>query len=240
MVIPVLLAPARAPPVDLMLAFDGKRVRAGDSPPALLPFEQGGQLAAAVELPGGGVLVLDAGKPAIVIAGREAARAVAQLSRVIAHDGTRLTLGVALDGARGPAIVGYSLSSGEVFAGALDVGRTEVGPLKGLGSMASLGERGVAACGAGRPTHRLVAELRVALRVTAKSGRVLLDETVAAAALLVSADGHLCVEGLELGVRERAEDREGVGISAGFGAGRAAAVRTGDARERLSCTLEGA
>lgn len=237
--VPVLLAPGAEPPADLLLLVDGPggrrglRARAGAASaraPALLPFDHAGAIAAAVELPGGGLLALDAAKGSLLLATRAATLTIAGFAPVPDVAGVRLTLGRRLD-APGLALVGYAVASGDVFAGALDVARGEVGPLEALGSLASLREIGAGGCGGARPSHRFVAELTAALRVASRSGAPLLDEDVPAAALLAGDRGALCVEAIEL----RASARGSPDLVAVFGPGGGAALRGGG--PRLRCEI---
>ncbi|WP_437806772.1 hypothetical protein [Sorangium sp. So ce1078] len=237
-IVPVLLAPGAGAPVDLLLLFHanepqgrrGLRVRAGAAPPALLPFDHAGTIAAAAELPGGDLLAFDAGKRSLLLATRQATLSVAGLAPVPDVAGARLTLGRRLD-APGFALVGYSVSSGEVVAGPLDVARGQVGPLEPLGSLASLAEIGAGGCGGARPSHRFIAELPATLRVASRSGAPLLEEDAPAAALLAGGRGALCVEAIEI----RAAARGAQDLGAVFGPGGAAALRGGGAR--LRCEL---
>ncbi|WP_437476788.1 hypothetical protein WME75_27020 [Sorangium sp. So ce1014] len=235
---PVLLAPGAGAPVDLLLLFDasgpqgrrGLRVRAGGAPPALLPFDHAGTIAAAAELPGGDLLAFDAGKRTLLLVTRRATLPVAGLAPVPDVAGARLTLGRRLD-APGLVLVGYSVASGEVVAGPLDVARGQVGPLEPLGSLASLAEIGAGDCGGARPSHRFIAELPVTLRVASRSGTPLLEEDAPGAALLAGGGGALCVEAIEI----RAAARGAQDLGAVFGPGGAAALRGGGAR--LRCEL---
>ncbi|WP_437566493.1 hypothetical protein [Sorangium sp. So ce542] len=235
--VPVLLAPGAKAPADLVLLLDANephgrralRVPAGAAPPALLPFDHAGAIAAAAELPGGDLLAFDAGKRSLVLATRQATLAVAGLAPVPDVAGARLTLGRRLD-APGFALVGYAVASGEVVAAPLDAARGEVGPVEPLGSLASLAEIGAGGCGGARPSHRFIAELPVTLRLSSRSGAPLLDEDAPAAALLAGGRGALCVEAIEI----RAAARGAQDLGAAFGPGGAAALRGG---ARLRCEL---
>ncbi|WP_148314020.1 hypothetical protein [Sorangium cellulosum] len=235
--VPVLLAPGAKAPADLLLLVDANephgrralRVPAGAAPPALLPFDHAGAIAAAAELPGGGLLAFDAGKRSLLLATRQATLAVAGLAPVSDVAGARLTLGRRLD-APGFALVGYAVASGEVVAAPLDVARGEVGPAEPLGFLASLAEIGAGGCGGARPSHRFIAELPVTLRLSSRSGAPLLDEDAPAAALLAGGRGALCVEAIEI----RAAARGAQDLGAVFGPGGAAALRGG---ARLRCEL---
>ncbi|XYH93452.1 hypothetical protein ACMHYB_37130 [Sorangium sp. So ce1128] len=239
--VPVLLAPGAKAPADLLLLFReggprgetgprGLRVRAGAAPPALLPFDHAGAIAAAAELPGGDLLAFDAARRTLLLATPQATLSIAGLAPVPDVAGVRLTLGRRLD-APGFAIVGYSVVSGEVLAGPLDVARGQVGPLDPLGSLSSLAEIGAGGCGGARLSHRFIAELPATLRVASRDGTPLFDEDVPAAALLAGGGGALCVEAIEL----RAPAGGSPGLTAVFGPGGTAALRGGGAR--LRCEL---
>ena len=232
-VAPILRQPGRAGSVDLMLLLGRKWTRAGDASPALLPFEHAGLITAAAELPGGGLAVLDTDKGVVLVAGRDAARPALWLSRVPSPGDIRLTLGARLDG-KGLTLVGYSATTGEVFAGALELSRAEVGPLSALGALGSLEAMGAGACQPRALAQRFVAGIPVALRVEAEGGRVLLDEPVEAAALLGAGGGHLCAEGVEA----RVELGGVVEVRALFGTSTAAAVRGRGGEARARCEIE--
>ncbi|WP_437720693.1 hypothetical protein [Sorangium sp. So ce861] len=235
--VPVLRAPGAKAPADLLLLFDANephrrralRVPAGAAPPALLPFDHAGAIAAAAELPGGDLLAFDAGKRSLLLATRHATLAVAGLAPVPDVAGARLTLGRRLD-APGFALVGYAVASGEVVAAPLDVARGQVGPVEPLGSLVSLAEIGAGDCGGARPSHRFIAELPVTLRLSSSSGAPLLEEDAPSAALLAGGRGALCVEAIEI----RAAARGAQDLGAVFGPGGAAALRGG---ARLRCEL---
>ncbi|WP_441292853.1 hypothetical protein ACSRUE_22870 [Sorangium sp. KYC3313] len=241
-IVPVLLAPGARAPADLLLLFDasgphgrrGLRVRAGAEPPALLPFDHAGTIAAAVELPGGELLALDAGRRSFVVAVRQGTFPAFGLARVPELAGARLTLGRRLD-APFVALVGYSVASGEVVAGPIDVARGQVGPLEPLGTLASLAEVGAGGCGGARPSHRFIAELPAALRVASRSGAPLFEGDAPASALLSGGGGALCVEAIEI----RAAARGGLDLGVVFGPDGAAALRDGGGGGgvRLRCEL---
>ncbi|WP_437902469.1 hypothetical protein WME95_28240 [Sorangium sp. So ce327] len=241
-IVPVLLAPGARAPADLLLLFDasgphgrrGLRVRAGAEPPALLPFDNAGTIAAAVELPGGELLALDAGRRSFVVAVRHGTFPAFGLARVPELAGARLTLGRRLD-APGVALIGYSVASGEVVAGPIDVARGHVGPLEPLGPLASLAEMGAGGCGGARPSHRFIAELPATLRVASRNGAPLFEGDAPASALLSGGRGALCVEAIEI----RAAARGGLDLGVVFGPDGAAALRDGGGGGgvRLRCEL---
>ncbi|WP_437521046.1 hypothetical protein WME79_28300 [Sorangium sp. So ce726] len=237
-VVPVLLAPGARAPADLLLLLDGSgphgrrglRVRAGAEPPALLPFDHAGTITAAVELPGGELLALDAGMRSFVVAVRQGTFPAFGLARVPELAGARLTLGRRLD-APGVALIGYSVASGEVVAGPIDVARGQVGPLEPLGPLASLAEMGASGCGGARPSHRFIAELPATLQVASRSGAPLFEGDAPASALLSGGRGALCVEAIDV----RAAARGGLDLGVVFGPDGAAAPRGGGVR--LRCEL---
>ncbi|WP_437989476.1 hypothetical protein [Sorangium sp. So ce145] len=241
-IVPVLLAPGARAPADLLLLFDasgphgrrGLRVRAGAEPPALLPFDHAGTIAAAVELPGGELLALDAGRRSFVVAVRQGTFPAFGLARVPELAGARLTLGRRLD-APGVALIGYSVASGEVVAGPIDVARGQVGPLEPLGTLGSLAEMGAGGCGGARPSHRFIAELPATLRVASRNGAPLFEGDAPASALLSGGRGALCVEAIEI----RAAARGGLDLGVVFGPDGAAALRDGGGGGgvRLRCDL---
>ncbi|WP_437292984.1 hypothetical protein [Sorangium sp. So ce426] len=241
-VVPVLLAPGARAPADLLLLFDasgphgrrGLRVRAGAEPPALLPFDNAGTIAAAVELPGGELLALDAGRRSLLVAVRQGTFPAFGLARVPELAGARLTLGRRLD-APGVALIGYSVASGEVVAGPIDVARGQVGPIEPLGTLASLAAMGAGGCGGARPSHRFIAELPATLRVASRSGAPLFEGDAPASALLSGGRGALCVEAIEI----RAAARGGLDLGVVFGPDGAAALRDGGGggAVRLRCEL---
>jgi hypothetical protein len=112
---------------------------------------------------------------------------------------TRLTLARRTEGGA-LALAGYSNASGEIFAGALDLGRAEVGPLASLGRLFDLAEAGECP----RATHRMLVELPVLLEVTGRKGDLLFQEQVAAAALILAGGGErVCVEAVEAALQPR-------------------------------------
>ncbi|WP_437585732.1 hypothetical protein [Sorangium sp. So ce1000] len=236
--VPVLLAPGATAPADLLLLFDpsesqarrGLRVRAGAEPPALLPFDYPGVISAAVELPGGDLLALDARRRTLVLAARQGAFPALGLAQVPELAGARLTLGRRLD-APGVALIGYSVASGEVVAGAIDVARGQAGPLEPLGPLAALAEIGAGGCGGARPSHRFIAELPTTLRVASRSGAPLFEGDAPGTALLAGGRGALCVEAIEI----RAAGRGALDLGVIFGPGGGAAAR--GAAARLRCEL---
>jgi hypothetical protein len=234
LVAPILTAGAAAKaPVDLLLLADKKRLRLSAASPSLLPFEQGSRVTVLVDLPGGDLAALDADRGVIsLVPGALSARPALRLVRVSDAARTRLTLARA---GAGLAVVGYSTTSGEVFAGALDLGRAEVSPLGPLGSLRTLGPAGSGPCS--RPgTFRFLADLPIDVRVVERSGREVLRGS-ALAVVLVSASGErLCAEGVEA----KLPRGEPLILSAVFGGSRPASViRSAGTSTPVTCSLEG-
>jgi hypothetical protein len=147
---------------------------------------------------------------------------------------TRLTLARSVVG-DGLAVVGYSTISGEVFAGALDLGRAEVAPLTALGSLRTLGLAGVGACG--RPgTHRFLADLPFDVRVVERSGREVLRGSALGVVLVSGSSERLCLEGVEA----KLPRGEPLVLSAVFGGSRPAGVlRSAGGSMPVVCSLDG-
>jgi len=222
-------------PVDLLLLADKRRLRLSAASPSLLPFEQGSRVTVLVDLPGGDLAAFDADRAVLsLVPGASAARPALRLARVPDAARTRLTLARAVVG-EGLAVVGYSTTSGEVFAGALDLGRAEVSPLAALGSLRTLGAAGSGACG--RPgTYRFLADLPVDVRVVGKAGRELLRGSSLAVVLVSGSGERLCAEGVEA----RLPRGEPLTLSAVFGGSRPASViRSAGGSTPVTCSLEG-
>jgi hypothetical protein len=232
-VAPILLPPSRPGPVDLLLMVDRRWARAGDAVPALLPLDYDGRITAAADLPGGGLIALDAEKGVVLVATRDAVRPAVRLTRVHAPTDVRLTLGMRLD-RPGLSVVGYSVASGQVFGGALDLGRAEVAPIEALGMLREVDEMGAGACTARGLSQRFVAEIPVLVRVEAGGGRGIADDEVEATALVAGGGGRLCAEGVEA----RLDAGGGLEIRAQFGAKQAAVVRGRGGEARARCGLE--
>ena len=222
-------------PVDLLLLADKRRLRLSAASPSLLPFEQGSRVTVLVDLPGGDLAAFDADRAVLsLVPGASAARPALRLARVPDAARTRLTLARAVVG-EGLAVVGYSTTSGEVFAGALDLGRAEVSPLAALGSLRTLGAAGSGACG--RPgTYRFLADLPVDVRVVGKAGRELLRGSSLAVVLVSGSGERLCAEGVEA----RLPRGEPLTLSAVFGGSLPASViRSAGGSTPVTCSLEG-
>jgi hypothetical protein len=234
MVIPVLDASPREP-LDLLLALGRRRLRAGAAGSSLLPFDVPGRIAIALDLPDGSMIALDASAGVIWIVRGEATAAAIRMVRLASVSSERITLARRLDG-KGPAIVGYSTVTGDVFTGAIDLARAEVGPLVALGRLDTIGEAGEGACAGIKATHRFLADVPVALSIAGKSGKALFADDRTAALLLEGNGDRLCAVGLEAGLpRGAAAD-----LSVRFGRGGAAAVRTDAWWAKGSCAISAA
>jgi hypothetical protein len=229
-VIPIL--GAGRDPVDLLLVVDRRRLRAGAPSAQLLPFDLPGKITVAADGPGGALVTLDADRGVVAITSGEASAAAIHLTRVPDVTQTRLTLARRPGG--GLALVGYSIQSGEVFAGDLDLGRASVGPLSPLGSLETIAEASLGACRSAKATHRFLAESPVALRVLGKGGAVLLEQVVTMWGLVAASADRLCVEGIEAALPG---DRATV-LGASFARRGETAVRIGEKVVRGVCTID--
>jgi hypothetical protein len=222
--------------VDLVLLADRRRLPLGASSSRLLPFDYVGAISTMTEDADGGLYALDADKGVLLYARGDAGRPLVRLTRIADVQRVRLTLGVRSDG-RGPAIVGVSTSSGEVFVGALDPARAEVGPLEALGNLASLRDGGAAECRARRPTHRFLADIPVALALTGGDRKRIDDGVSVTATALIDADRErLCLQGLEVRLSQSQGQAE---LTASFGSRPGAVLRAGSRSTRASCTIQG-
>lgn len=235
-----LLTSARAdsaPPVDLIFLPDTRRTVLSASSPSLLPFDYGGRFAGFAELRDGAVVAFDTNKSFIVVARGGPALPVLRVVRPSDAASARFTIAQSLD-ASAPAIalVGYSLGSGDVFAGPLDLGRAEIGVLRPLGAVNSLVAADAPACSSIRPLYRFVADVRVPVRLRSKADQPLLERPLSVSLLVAASAERLCVEGLEIRL-PGADDRY---ISASFSArgGVSAALRSGLTSERARCAIE--
>jgi hypothetical protein len=223
----------RAGGVDLLLVVDHRRLRAGAGS-AFLPFAVPSALTIAAEAPGGTLVVLDADKGVVWASRGEATSAALRLTRVPDVARSRLTLARRLD-RDGLALVGYSTSTGEVFAGDLDLARAEVGPLVALGAVSSILEADSGACRGRQASHRLLAEIPAIITVFGPDARRLFSGA-AVAALLLEGDGErLCARGIEASL-ERTRATE---LSAVFGKFSRARVRGEGVATLGSCSIEG-
>jgi hypothetical protein len=233
-VVPILGAGTGAP-VDLLLLVGQRRLRAGGGAAALQPFEVASRPTIAADGPEGSLVVLDAERGALWLARGDAVAPALHLVRVPDVSRARLTLARRLaGGALGPgvwgqsphrealALAGYSTTTGEIFAGALDLGRAEVGPLAVLGRLEAMGEAGTCP----KATHRLLVELPAQLRLVGRRGEVIFDERVTVSVLIVAGGERACVEAVEAVVRPAAWGRDAV-LRATLGPGGSASAWSG-------------
>ena len=230
-VIPLLGASAREP-VDLLLAVGKRRLRVGAASRSFLPFDIAAKITIAADGPDGELVALDPDKGIVWIARGEAVSAALRLSRVADVSSMRFTLGRRLEGG-GLVLVGYSLTTGEAFAGDLDLARAEVGPLFALGGLGTLAERGAPACSAQKGAIRFVADLLTDLRVTGKGSAPLHSQEGLKTFLIEATAERLCALGMEGGL----SSGNSVDLTVRFGRDGAAAVRTSAQIARGTCSL---
>ena len=221
--------------VDLVLLTDRRRLSLGASSTRLLPFDYVGTISTMIEDADGGLYALDADKGVLLYARGDAGRPLVRLTRITDVQRVRLTLGVRSHD-RGPAIVGVSTSSGEVFVGALDPARAEIGPLEALGNLALLRDGGAAECRAVRPTHRFLADIPVDLALTGGDRKRIDDGVSVTATALIDADrDRLCLQGLEVRLSQSQGQAE---LTASFGPKPGAVLRAGSKSTRAACTIQ--
>ncbi len=230
--VPILAAGPRGL-VDLMLFREPtqgglrRRLRAGGGVASFIPFAIHFQPSIGADGPDGSLVFLDATHDDLWVSRGAATFAALHLVSIPDVSRTRLTLAQRLDGGA-LALAGYSTTTGEIFAGALDLGRAEVGPLVALGRLSELAEAG--ACP--HATHRLLVELPVQLRVSGRHGEVFVEERVTAAALLLAGGGEaVCVEAVETALNQRV-------LRAVLGAGGSASVWSEGATVRGTCSAK--
>lgn len=231
-VVPILDASPRAP-VDLLLVVDKHRLRAGAPGRSFLPFDLQSKVSIAVDGPDGLLLSLDADKGVLWASRGDATSVVIRLTRVPDVSRTRLTLARRLDGP-GVSLVGYSTSTGDVFAGEIDLARAEIRPLTALGRIDSIdmAERGT--CQGIKATHRFLAEVPAALTILGKSARSLFDAEVMGTLLLSGNGQRLCASAWEVGLGRG----NGTSLTASFSrGGGAAAVRSLGGGAQGSCSF---
>lgn len=196
---------------DLLLAWDKRRTVLGASSPVMVPFEFAGRLTSAVVVNGAAtakgsaspwmIAALDEDRRVLLLVQPDASRPVLRTAKI--PDPTRGHLAVArrLD-APGAAVIWYSAQSGEVFAGAIDFARAEVGALAPLASISTLTDGGLPACSTSAPsgpTYQFLAELALPVSVSAHSGKQLFNESATLSTVLIRASAsRLCVAGVEV------------------------------------------
>lgn len=233
-VIPLLSASPREP-VDLLLSVGKRRLRVGAGSSSFLPFDIPAKIAVAADGPDGEIVALDADKGVIWIARGDAVSPALRLGRVADVSRVRFTLGRRAPGG-GLVVVGYSIATGEVFAGDLDLARAEVGPLVALGGIDTLTEGGAPACAAPEGTIRFLADLFTSLTITGKGSVPLHAQEGLATFLIQASPERLCASGLEVGIpRGNPAD-----LTVRFGRGGGAAVRTARQIVKGTCAVESA
>ncbi|MEO7330463.1 MAG: hypothetical protein ABI193_17945, partial [Minicystis sp.] len=181
LVLPILSASA-AEPIDLLLQLGKHRLRAGEGR-SFLSFDSKAPIGVAADGPDGALLLLDPDKGLLVLARGESQSAVLRLNRVPDVSRTRFTLARRLDGS-GLSVIGYSTSTGEIFAGAIDLARAEVGPLRALGRIDTLGAIDSPACVGAKLSERFLAELPIALAFRGRGDSSLLERELTGTILI--------------------------------------------------------
>ena len=235
--------------VELLTVWDKQRAQLGAGTVGLLPFDYTGHLDAGVILPGLGgkgtapsIVAFDDGRRVFAIVQGDASRAVLRTARVPDPTRGKMTIGRRVD-APGAALVWFSATSGDVLAGAVDLGRAEVSaftPLAGLGALIA-GDASACSAKPSGPSYQMLLDVTIPVTVLAHSGKTLMNESMSPVTLLVRADAErLCV----LGVEVRGGGRP-VDLTATFGPKAAAVARSRSSFEdasklsldKLSCSL---
>lgn len=227
-------------PVDLVVQVDQHFLRPTPTSAARLPDSLGHsahvahQTLMAADAPRGVVMSLDQTRNAIAVVRGDAATPVISFVKVRDAAGTQVTLARRIqDGTLD--LVGYSTTSGEVFAGPIDRLRSEIGPTSALANLDTLGEAFTGTCAGIAPTHRMLIESPVKLRIVAKGGTVLTEQVQSTWLLIAANATKLCLEGME-GTVPRSP---GSTLTARWAEGRGEAVTRGKGQvERGTCHLE--
>ena len=231
-VIPLLSASPREP-VDLLLAVGKRRLRVGAGASSFLPFDIAAKIAVAADGPDGEIVALDADKGVIWIMRGDAVSPALRLGRVADVSRVRFTLGRRAPGG-GLVVVGYSIATGEVFAGDLDLARAEVGPLVALGGIDTLTDGGAPACAASTGTIRFLADLYPTLAITSKGSVPVHVQEGLATFLIEASPGRLCAAGLEMGFPRG----KSAALTVRFGRGGGAAARSSERIVKGTCALD--
>lgn len=229
-VIPLLGASPREP-VDLLLSVGKRRSRVGASPQVFLPFDIAAKITIAADGPDGELVLLDPDKGVVWIARGDAVSSALRLERVPDVSSTRFTLGRRIEGG-GLVVVGYSIVTGEVFAGDLDLARAEVGPLFALARIEALIDRG--ACGGQKGAIRFLADLGTSVTITGQGSGPVHSQEGLATFLIEATPERLCAAGMEVGF----PGGKSADLTARFGRDGGAAVRTSAAIARGTCALD--
>lgn len=220
----------RASAVELLLAGDGAFTRLGARGVARGALPDASQVASAVELAGGDLLVLDEGRGALVLVRGDRAHPIARLTRVPEVTRLRFALAPRLVPPGGVALAAYSASSGDVLLSAIDLARADVGPLVPAGRLDALEPGSSDACARAKARHRFVADLPLAITVHPPGGAAHRAVTSTAFVLVASTGDRLCAEAVEA--------RTDLGdLSARFAPALAAVVRAGNGSVPATCTL---
>ena len=133
----------------------------------------------------------------------------------------------------GLSVVGYSIATGDVFAGDLDLARAEVGPFVALAGIDTLTERGAPGCASPPGAIRFLADVLTSLSVKGKGSVPLQAQEGLASFLIEASPERLCAAGLEVGFpRGKPAD-----LTVRFGPGAGAAVRTSAQIVKGTCSL---
>lgn len=230
-VIPILSASPREP-VDLLLSVGKRRSRIGAGAPSFLPFDIPAKITVAADGPDGELVALDADKGIVWIARGAAVSAAFRWSRVADVSRVRFTLGRRVSGG-GLVVVGYSIATGEVFAGDLDLARAEVGPFVALGGIDTLTERDAPGCVEPRGAIRFLADLFTSLEVTGTGSVPLPPQDGLASFLIEASPQRLCAAGVEVGF----PGGKPADLTARFGRGGSATARTSTQFFKGTCAL---
>ncbi|MEP7120333.1 MAG: hypothetical protein ABJE95_05465 [Byssovorax sp.] len=229
-VIPLLSASPREP-TDLLLSIGKRRLRVGAGASSFLPFDIAARIAVAADGPDGELVALDADKGVLWIARGDAVSPAMRLGRVAEVSRVRFTLGRRAPGG-GLVVVGYSIATGEVFAGDLDLARAEVGPLVALGAIDTLASGGGCAAPAG--TIRFLADLTASLAITGPGSVPVHTQEGLATFLVEASPERLCAAGLEVSVAPG----KTADFAVRFGRGGGAALRAPGHVVKGTCALE--
>ncbi|MFO0759735.1 MAG: hypothetical protein U0359_24825 [Byssovorax sp.] len=224
--VPVIGASERDP-FDLLILLGKARIRAREGRAA-----PGGEVKirfnTAAEAPGGKLVLLDADKGMLWVMAGDAQSPALRTIRVPDVTRTRLTLGRRLDG-DGLVLVGYSTQSGEVFAGAVDLGRAEIGPLSALGGLGMLREP----CGDAKGTIRFLGEIPARVAMRGRAGVKPEERTAEITAWIEASGDRLCLRGAETSLGRPGEGE----LSARFGSKPIAAIRRDGDRQMGVCKI---
>jgi hypothetical protein len=230
-VIPLLSASARDP-VELLLSVGKRRLRTGSGSPTFAALDIPARITVAADGPGGEIVALDADKGIVWILRGDAVSAALRLTRVDSVSRVRFTLGRRVVGG-GLVVVGYSITTGEVFAGDLDLTRAEVGPLVALGGIGTLTELGAPGCVDPKGAIRFLADLSTSVAVARQKTAPLYAQEGLGSFLIEATAERLCAAGVEVGLPVASPSD----LTVRFGRGGGAAVRTPVQSVKATCAL---